>query len=70
MRNDFGGKSIQGLYRYDTSYNYLYKLVWMIDEGMVAALAASVVKAEINQQYKFILVWCRNPRPMGVVMWD
>lgn len=42
----------------------------MIDEGMVAALAASVVKAEINQQYKFILVWCRNPRPMGVVMWD
>lgn len=39
---------------YDTSYNFLYEAAWMIDQGMDASLAASVLKAQINEKYKFI----------------
>jgi len=42
------------LVAYDTSFNYLYKTVWMIDEGMDAALAASTIKAQLNEKFKFI----------------
>lgn len=39
---------------YDTSSSYLYRVVWMIDEGMDFATEASVLKANINENYKFI----------------
>ena len=39
---------------YDTSVNYLYKVAWMVDEGMDAAKETSVLKAQTNEQYKFI----------------
>ncbi len=39
---------------YDTSVNYLYKTAWMIDEGLDASLETSVLKAQTNEQYKFI----------------
>jgi acyl-CoA dehydrogenase len=39
---------------YDTSINYLYKVAWMIDEGMDVSLEASALKAQTNEQYKFI----------------
>ncbi len=39
---------------YDTSFNYLYKVAWMIDEGMPCAREASALKAQVNEQYKFI----------------
>jgi len=42
------------LLAYDTTYNYLYKVVWMIDQGMEVGLEASAVKAALNEQYKFI----------------
>jgi acyl-CoA dehydrogenase len=42
------------LLAYDTCYNYLYKVVWMIDEGMDVTLEASAAKAQLNEEYKFI----------------
>jgi alkylation response protein AidB-like acyl-CoA dehydrogenase len=39
---------------YDTSSNYLYRVAWMIDEGMDFVTEASVLKANINENYKFI----------------
>ncbi len=39
---------------YDTGINYLYKTAWMIDEGMDVSLQTSVLKAHVNEQYKFI----------------
>jgi len=39
---------------YDTSFNYLYKVAWMIDEGLECAKEASALKAQVNEQYKFI----------------
>jgi len=39
---------------YDTSFNYLYKVVWMIDEGMDCAKEASTLKSQVNEKYKFI----------------
>ena len=39
---------------YDTSFNYLYKVSWMIDEAMECAKEASALKAQVNEQYKFI----------------
>lgn len=42
------------LLAYDTSFNYLYRVAGMIDEGMDFATEASVLKACINENYKFI----------------
>ncbi|MCP4750760.1 MAG: acyl-CoA/acyl-ACP dehydrogenase [Proteobacteria bacterium] len=39
---------------YDTSLSYLHKVVWMIDEGMEASKEISALKAQVNEQYKFI----------------
>ena len=42
------------LLAYDISYNYLYKVGWMVDEGMDCTAEASVLKACINKNYGFI----------------
>ena len=42
------------LVAYDTSYNYLYKVAWLIDEGLECAAEASVLKACVNENFKFI----------------
>lgn len=39
---------------YDTSIYYLHKVAWMLDEGMDATKEASALKAQVNEQYKFI----------------
>jgi alkylation response protein AidB-like acyl-CoA dehydrogenase len=39
---------------YDTSIYYLHKVVWMLDQGMDAAKEVSALKAQVNEQYKFI----------------
>jgi len=39
---------------YETCANYLYRVAWMVDEGIATVLATSVLKAEVNKQYKFI----------------
>jgi acyl-CoA dehydrogenase len=39
---------------YDTSVNYLYKVAWMVDEGMEAVRETSALKAHVNEKYKFI----------------
>ena len=39
---------------YETSVNYMYKVAWMIDEGMDASKEASALKAQVNEQNKFI----------------
>ena len=39
---------------YDTIYNYLYRVAWMVDAGEEAALSASVLKAKTNENFKFI----------------
>ncbi len=39
---------------YDTSLYYLHKVVWMIDEGIEASKEISALKAQVNEQYKFI----------------
>jgi alkylation response protein AidB-like acyl-CoA dehydrogenase len=39
---------------YDTSVNYLYRIAWMIDEGLDCATEASVLKACINENFKYI----------------
>lgn len=42
------------LLAYDTAFNYLYRVAWMVDEGMDFATEASVLKACVNEHYKFI----------------
>jgi alkylation response protein AidB-like acyl-CoA dehydrogenase len=42
------------LLAYDTSYNYLYKVGWMTEQGMDCADETSALKACINKNYKFI----------------
>ena len=42
------------LLAYDTAVNYLYKVAWMIDEGMECAKEVSCLKAMVNENYKFI----------------
>jgi|SaaInl8_200m_RNA_FD_contig_31_1117258_length_1365_multi_4_in_0_out_0_1 acyl-CoA dehydrogenase len=39
---------------YDTIYNYLYRVAWMVDAGEDATLSASVLKAKTNENFKFI----------------
>ncbi len=39
---------------YDTSINYLYKVAWMADEGMDVTKEVSALKAQVNEQYKYI----------------
>jgi len=42
------------LLAYDTSHNYLYRVAWMIDEGLDVTKEASALKARLNETYKFI----------------
>jgi len=42
------------LIEYDTCYNYLYQVAWMIDAGEDFAADASGLKACTNEAYKFI----------------
>jgi alkylation response protein AidB-like acyl-CoA dehydrogenase len=42
------------LMSYDTMYNYLYRVAYLIDEGEDFSLEASVLKACVNEHYKFI----------------
>ena len=42
------------LIAYDTIYNYLLRVAWMVDEGEDASLSASVLKARTNENFKFI----------------
>ncbi len=42
------------LLAYDTVWNYLYRVVWMIDEGIECVKEASALKAKVNENYKFI----------------
>jgi alkylation response protein AidB-like acyl-CoA dehydrogenase len=42
------------LIAYDTNYNYLYRVVSMIDEGEDFATEAYALKANVNDAYKFI----------------
>lgn len=39
---------------YDTSLYYYHKVAWMIDEGMDASTEISALKAQVNEQFKFI----------------
>jgi alkylation response protein AidB-like acyl-CoA dehydrogenase len=39
---------------YDTSIYYLHKVAWMVDQGMEARKEVSALKAQVNEQYKFI----------------
>ena len=39
---------------YDTSSNYLYKVCWMVDEDMDISKEVHALKAQVNEQYKFI----------------
>jgi acyl-CoA dehydrogenase len=39
---------------YDMGLYYLHKVAWMIDEGMDTSKETSALKANINEQYKFI----------------
>ena len=39
---------------YDTSSNYLYKVCWMADEGMDVSKEVHALKAQVNEQFKFI----------------
>ena len=42
------------LLAHDTSYNYLYRVTWMIDEGLDVTKEASALKAQLNEKYKFV----------------
>ncbi len=42
------------LLAYDTAFNYLYRVAWMADEGLDLATEASVLKACVNENFKFI----------------
>ncbi|MBU2514335.1 acyl-CoA/acyl-ACP dehydrogenase [bacterium] len=39
---------------FDTSLYYMHKVAWMIDEGMDVTKEVSALKAQVNEQYKFI----------------
>ena len=39
---------------YETSVNYMYKVAWMIDAGLDITKEASALKAQVNEQNKFI----------------
>lgn len=39
---------------YDTTSNYLYKVCWMADEGMDVTKEVHALKAQANEQFKFI----------------
>jgi len=39
---------------YDTSINYLYNVAWLADQGTLTNLESSTLKAQANEQYKFI----------------
>lgn len=39
---------------YETCLNYMYRITWMLDEGLATALQPSALKAQVNTQYKFI----------------
>ena len=39
---------------YDTSNYYLHKVVWMLDQGLDAVREVSALKAQVNEQFKFI----------------
>jgi alkylation response protein AidB-like acyl-CoA dehydrogenase len=39
---------------YDTSITYLYKVACMADDGTLTNLESSTLKAQVNEQYKFI----------------
>lgn len=39
---------------YDTSYYYLHKVAWMTDEGIDTTKEVSALKAQVNEQYKYI----------------
>ncbi|MBU4318005.1 MAG: acyl-CoA/acyl-ACP dehydrogenase [Proteobacteria bacterium] len=40
---------------YDTIYNYLLRVAWMVDAGEDVTLSASVLKAKTNENFKFIV---------------
>jgi alkylation response protein AidB-like acyl-CoA dehydrogenase len=42
------------LMAYDTISNYLYRVAYLIDEGEDFSLEASVLKASVNEKFKFI----------------
>jgi acyl-CoA dehydrogenase len=42
------------LLAYDTAVNYLHRVAWMVDEGLDIATEASVLKACVNENFKFI----------------
>ena len=42
------------LIAYDTNYNYLYRVICMVDEGEEFATEAYALKANVNDAYKFI----------------
>jgi alkylation response protein AidB-like acyl-CoA dehydrogenase len=39
---------------FDTSWYYLHKVAWMIDEGMPVDREVSALKARVNEVYKFV----------------
>lgn len=39
---------------YDTTSNYLYKVCWMVDEGLDVTKEIHALKAQANEQFKFI----------------
>ncbi len=39
---------------YDTCINYLYKIAWMIDEGVECSRDVSALKSRLNEVYNFI----------------
>jgi acyl-CoA dehydrogenase len=39
---------------YDTSIYYLHQVAWMLDQGMDTLKEVSALKAQVNEQYKFI----------------
>ena len=39
---------------YDTIWNYLYRVAYLVDEGEEFMMEASVLKAKTNENYKFI----------------
>ncbi len=42
------------LMAYETSFNYLYKVVWLIDTEQDSTAEAAALKAYVNERYKFI----------------
>ena len=39
---------------YETCLNYMYKVAWMVDEGLATVLETSALKAEVSDKYKLI----------------